>query len=227
MECTGTGVLRVLLRALLSLLNLTGIPRLVFRLVLDRRVPLRLKLLLLAAVAYIISPIDLVPDILLPLGRIDDIVVALLAIALFLALAPRDVVMEHVRGRRGSPGPNRRSEQEIPGETVSEVVYGLMSEADKVRELTKLVGKLQMAVRGSDGKLMREAEEDINGLSKHLPSSHNIPRLIKVAKSSEGRGPQLLELYLQRSYHLVQEQYAKLNEVDKQIKELEIDSRPE
>ena len=43
-----------MLRGLFYLLSMTGIPRLIFRLMLDRRVPLRLKLLLPAAIAYII-----------------------------------------------------------------------------------------------------------------------------------------------------------------------------
>ena len=90
---------------LLRVMGFSGALRLIIRLMLDRRVPLRLKLVLPAAIAYIISPIDLVPDILPALGRIDDIVVALLALAIFLGLAPRDVVMEHIRGPgRGSAG---------------------------------------------------------------------------------------------------------------------------
>ena len=92
-----------MLRALLLLFNMTGVPRLVFRLMLDRRVPLRLKLLLPAALVYFISPIDLVPDIVPLLTHIDDAIVILLAGAIFLSMAPRDVVLEHLRGPGGSP----------------------------------------------------------------------------------------------------------------------------
>ena len=52
-----------MLRGLWTLLSMTGIPRLIFRLMLDSRVPFRLKLLLPAAIAYIISPIDLAPGL--------------------------------------------------------------------------------------------------------------------------------------------------------------------
>jgi uncharacterized membrane protein YkvA (DUF1232 family) len=82
-------------------LGFTGVLRLVIRLTMDRRVPLGLKLIIPLAIVYVISPIDLVPDFApFALGRIDDLVVALLAVAMFLALAPRDVVLEHIRGRR-------------------------------------------------------------------------------------------------------------------------------
>ena len=69
---------------------------------LDRRVPLKSKLILPAGVLYLISPIDFVPDILPALGRIDDVLVLLLSLALFLGSAPKDVVLEHLRGARES-----------------------------------------------------------------------------------------------------------------------------
>ena len=78
--------------------GLGAIPRLVIRLMLDRRVPLGLKLIILAAILYVISPIDIVPDMLPALGRIDDVLVSLLSVALFLGMAPRNVVSQHTRG---------------------------------------------------------------------------------------------------------------------------------
>jgi uncharacterized membrane protein YkvA (DUF1232 family) len=105
------------MRGLLLLLNLTGVPRLVGRLMLDRRVSLRSKLILPAAVVYLISPIDLVPDILPALGHIDDILVLLVSLALFLGTAPRDVVAEHLRTARGAApeakDPDPRSDQTV------------------------------------------------------------------------------------------------------------------
>ncbi len=94
------------MRGLILLLRMTGLPSLIFRLVLDRRVPLRLKLLLAAAIAYIALPFDLVPDIVPVLGRIDDVLVLLISLALFLGMAPREIVTEHLRGGRdpGSAG---------------------------------------------------------------------------------------------------------------------------
>jgi uncharacterized membrane protein YkvA (DUF1232 family) len=70
--------------------------RLSWRLITDERVPVTLKVLLPALVAiYVVSPIDLVPDFLLGLGQLDDIGVVLAALALFVHLAPRQVVDEH------------------------------------------------------------------------------------------------------------------------------------
>ncbi len=89
--------------SIFRLLGLTGILRLVTKLMLDRRVPLRLKVLIPAALVYLISPIDPLPDIVPILGHVDDLIVMIVALAIFLAMAPRQVVLEHFRGRGGEP----------------------------------------------------------------------------------------------------------------------------
>jgi len=93
----------MLLRMLYQLLSMTGIPRLLFRLMMDRRVPLVTKFIPVGGLAYLILPYDLLPDILPALGRLDDLVVIVLSIALFLVAAPKAVVAEHIRGDRSGP----------------------------------------------------------------------------------------------------------------------------
>lgn len=118
-----------MLRGVLLLLNLTGVPRLVTRLMLDRRVPLRLKLILPAALVYLISPFDVVRDIVPVLGRVDDVLVLLISLALFLGMAPKEVVMEHMRNpRSGKGGPGRTSKSD---ETVIEGEYHVVDDGDK------------------------------------------------------------------------------------------------
>jgi uncharacterized membrane protein YkvA (DUF1232 family) len=72
--------------------------RLAWRLFLDRRVPLWTKIVPPAVLAYVLSPIDILPD-LPPMGlnQLDDIAVILLGIKLFIELAPPDLVREHLR----------------------------------------------------------------------------------------------------------------------------------
>lgn len=80
--------------------------QLVWRLLRDSRVPLFPKLILLAGAIYVISPIDLIPDVILGLGQLDDIGVALLSIALFIELCPRALVEEHraaIAAEAGAP----------------------------------------------------------------------------------------------------------------------------
>ena len=70
--------------------------RLAWRLFWDQRVPLWTKLIPPAALAYVISPIDIIPDVVLGLGQLDDIAVLLLGLKLFIELAPPEVVREHL-----------------------------------------------------------------------------------------------------------------------------------
>lgn len=70
--------------------------RLLLELVRDVRVPLRSKAVLGAAAAYIASPIDLIPDFIPFISRIDDAAVLVLAVDYFLETVPRELVMEHM-----------------------------------------------------------------------------------------------------------------------------------
>jgi len=69
---------------------------LAWRLFWDRRVPLWAKLIPPAALAYVLSPVDIIPDVALGLGQLDDIAVLLIGVKLFIELAPPEVVREHL-----------------------------------------------------------------------------------------------------------------------------------
>ena len=70
--------------------------RLAWRLFWDLRVPMWTKLIPPAALAYLLFPIDLIPDVALGLGQLDDVAVLLIGVKLFIELAPPDVVREHL-----------------------------------------------------------------------------------------------------------------------------------
>lgn len=77
--------------------------RMVWGIVRDPRTPLPLKALLGAALAYVVMPIDLVPDAIPIIGQADDLTVLLLALDLFIQNAPKDVRDEHAeRARNGT-----------------------------------------------------------------------------------------------------------------------------
>jgi uncharacterized membrane protein YkvA (DUF1232 family) len=86
--------------------------RLAWRLWNDGRVPGWVKLIPVAGLLYLLSPIDLIPDLMLPgLGEVDDVVLLLLALKAFVDLSPPGVVREHLeelmgkrRKTRGSGG---------------------------------------------------------------------------------------------------------------------------
>jgi uncharacterized membrane protein YkvA (DUF1232 family) len=72
--------------------------KLILRLVGDRRVSLWLKIIPIAGLAYLVSPLDIIPDIALPIiGELDDAAVLWLTNYLFIELCPPEIVQEHVK----------------------------------------------------------------------------------------------------------------------------------
>ena len=91
------------LRAARVLLRLPTYARLVWGLSRDRRTPAVLKALLLGAIAYVVTPVDLIPDGVPILGQADDLTVLLLVLDLFISNAPAEVRDEHLlRARNGT-----------------------------------------------------------------------------------------------------------------------------
>lgn len=74
---------------------------LVWRLMLDGRVSFLPKLILPIILFYILSPLDVIPDVLVGLGQLDDIALIFLGIKLFIHLCPPDIVAEHRRSLTG------------------------------------------------------------------------------------------------------------------------------
>jgi uncharacterized membrane protein YkvA (DUF1232 family) len=72
--------------------------RLLVGLVTDNRVALIDKLLVLGAIAYIITPIDLIPDFVPFFGEIDDLYLLVLALQRLIGNAGRKVLLDHWTG---------------------------------------------------------------------------------------------------------------------------------
>jgi len=96
----------------------------------DPRVPWSNKLLLGIGAAYVISPVDLIPDFIPIISRIDDLAILVIAIDLFLDTVPREVLIEKLYAlnidgrelerdlewaRRVIPGPLRLAVRRLPG----------------------------------------------------------------------------------------------------------------
>jgi uncharacterized membrane protein YkvA (DUF1232 family) len=106
-----------------ALVQLVRTIRLVWLLLKDPRVPIWTKVIIPAALVYVLSPIDLLPDFILGLGQIDDIAILFLGIRLFIDLCPYEVVEEH---RRSLAGPAVSEKQ--PADQVVEGSYRVLSD---------------------------------------------------------------------------------------------------
>ena len=103
--------------------------RLIAALVLDERMPNDHKVMLGVAAGYVVVGRDLVPDSIPLLGGLDDIVVVVLAVDLFLDGVPPELLQEKLDDlgidraafdrdvaqiRRLTPGPVRRTIRRVP-----------------------------------------------------------------------------------------------------------------
>ncbi|MFP5310367.1 MAG: YkvA family protein [Actinomycetes bacterium] len=77
---------------------LPDVVRLLGRLVRDDRVPWQSKVLAGAALAYLVSPVDVIPDVVPVLGQADDLWLAVRAVRSLMRTAGYDVVHEHWSG---------------------------------------------------------------------------------------------------------------------------------
>jgi len=104
--------------------------RLIAALVLDERMPTDRKVLLGAAAGYLVIGRDLVPDSVPLIGGLDDLVVVVLAVDVFLDGVPPELLQEKLDDlaidrasfdrdvaqiRRLTPGPVRRTIRRLPG----------------------------------------------------------------------------------------------------------------
>ena len=84
-----------------ALLTLPNMVKLLGRLLMDRRVPVRRKATVAFAVAYLASPVDLIPEPLLPVvGQLDDLAVAVVAVHYLLRSVEPEVLDEYWDGSR-------------------------------------------------------------------------------------------------------------------------------
>jgi hypothetical protein len=85
---------------------------------------------------------------------------------------------------------------------VNEVLFGLMSEVDKLTELARLLGKLRFGLDGQDANSVNEVADEVTVLARHLPKEYHLASLLAAARDSSNEGARLAQLYLDRCFRL-------------------------
>lgn len=81
-----------------ALMLLPNFVKLLYRLFKDARVPLAEKAFLTGAIVYVISPLDLIPDVLPFIGQVDDLYLVALTMLRLLGRAPVEALDDHWEG---------------------------------------------------------------------------------------------------------------------------------
>ena len=81
-----------MIKGILLLLKSPRLLLLIPSLIFNKQVPLKLKVFFILAVIYLLSPIDVLPDILPILGRIDDLLILLISVTTLLGMVPENVL---------------------------------------------------------------------------------------------------------------------------------------
>lgn len=81
-----------------ALLVIPNVAKLLTRLIRDPAVPIRRKILVGAVLAYVVSPIDLIPDFVIGFGRLDDLILVSLALDHILDGTDDEIVSRHWDG---------------------------------------------------------------------------------------------------------------------------------
>lgn len=103
---------------------------------------------------------------------------------------------------------------------VDELLLQVMPDREKVGRLARLTGTLRYAVEGGDTRLIDETVADMQRVARHLSDKYRPAELIAAARSSEGHSAHLAELFIERCYRLVDEDYAALADIDRRIEAL-------
>jgi hypothetical protein len=107
---------------------------------------------------------------------------------------------------------------------VNELMFGLMSERERLAELTKLSGQLRYAVGGGDEHLAKATESDIKKLGSYLPEKYRAGDIATAARRPGPDGDRLTQLYIERAYKLADEDYESVSKLEAEIREFEAKS---
>jgi len=102
-----------------------------------------------------------------------------------------------------------------------ELLIQTMTDRQRLAELSKLVGVARYALDGRDTHLLQETRQRMQRVSKSLPEKYRNTELIAAATNPNEQGARLAELYIERGYKLLDEEYADIPGIERSIRELQ------
>ncbi len=100
-------------------------------------------------------------------------------------------------------------------------VYAVMSEGQRLGELTKFVGSLRESAERRDARSIAETTDEMKALLATLPTKYHGDHLLRASLDPAPRGREMCGLLLERAYALHHEEYLDVGRLDGLIAALE------
>jgi hypothetical protein len=100
------------------------------------------------------------------------------------------------------------------------IVASALPERDRLGEMARLAGQARYAIDGHDTRVLDEVSGQLRMLASTLPEKYRADQLAEAAIRSDATGARLAQLYLQRAYRLLDEDYISIPPIEQQIREL-------
>ena len=104
--------------------------------------------------------------------------------------------------------------------SMDDLLIPLMSDKDKLGELSKLAGSMRYAVEGNDQATAEELRSQMESLGRHLGEKFRIEDLINAALTPGLLASRLSALYTERCYKLCDEDYMEVARIEDEIEKL-------
>lgn len=124
------------------------------------------------------------------------------------------------------PMPPRSALESADGGTVQHVLYGLMSDKDRLAELSKLVGTMRFALESQDESLIKDTDASLGALASTLDERFWADRVRLAAQDPSELASKLVQLYVDRCYRLSDENFAAVGALEREIASIVGDTPP-
>lgn len=103
---------------------------------------------------------------------------------------------------------------------VDVVMAQVLPERDRLGELARLIGQARYALEVGDTQQLSDVRQSMLRIANSLPAKYHADQLVEAALRKDAIGPRLAELYLQRAYKLLEEDYTGIPPIERDIRAL-------
>jgi hypothetical protein len=122
-----------------------------------------------------------------------------------------------------NPALSQADEEPVPLDDLDaeDVIIQTMTERERLTELGKLIGMARYALDGHDTQLLNETKRKMQRIGGRLAEKYKTGELIDAAADPSQRGSRLAQLYLERGFKLLDEEYADIPRIERDIHDLQ------